>query len=106
MRLWRILVAVGEVQSTSDPDTQNSIYGIGLLSCPADTSAVICVTIFKRKYATLAIAKAEEPTEVIWQSSRISVIEVCCQSLSNRFDDGFEDICYTSVFTVVKYLNI
>lgn len=27
----RILVATGEIQSMSDPDTQNSIYGIGSL---------------------------------------------------------------------------
>ena len=49
----RILIFNGEIQSTSDADTQNSIYGVGsLLNClPEDSTPIICITIFKRKYA-------------------------------------------------------
>ena len=44
------ILAVGEVQNTSYPDTQNSI---------ANTSAIMCIMIFKRK-CHLSYCQAEE----------------------------------------------
>ena len=55
-----ILVATGEIQSTNRPDEQNSIYGIGTLlnsfECGADTP-IVCITLFKKKSATLSVAR-------------------------------------------------
>ena len=57
----RILISTGEIQSTSDPDAQNSIYGVGLLlnHSPEDSTPIICITIFERKYALLALARLD-----------------------------------------------
>ena len=56
-----ILVATGEVQSTNRPDVQNSIYGVGSLLTNLElchkTGAIVCVTLFKKKNATLSIAR-------------------------------------------------
>ena len=40
-------------------DTQNSIYGVGsLLKCDEDDNRpIVCITLFKRKYATLSVAR-------------------------------------------------
>ena len=53
------LILTGEIQSTGDPDTQNSIYGMeSLLKCDEDDNRpIVCITLFKRKYATLSVAR-------------------------------------------------
>ena len=56
----RIPICTGEVQSTSDLDMQNSIYAVDSLlkhCAPEDNSPIIYLTVFKRKYCTLAIAR-------------------------------------------------
>ena len=56
----RILIGTGEIQSMSDLDTQNSIYAVGSLlnHMPAGHNApIICITVFKRKFCTLALAR-------------------------------------------------
>ena len=57
----RILILTGEIQSTRDADTQNSIYGVGSLlnRLSEDSTPIICITIFKRKYASLALARLD-----------------------------------------------
>ena len=63
----RVIVATGEVQSTNQADVQNSIYGIGkLLETCCTGRPIICITLFKNKWACLSVARwckrAPEPT--------------------------------------------
>lgn len=61
----RVLVATGEIQSTSRPDIQNSIYGIGSLlnnlEFGDEAGPILCITMFKKKSATLSVAKRAPP---------------------------------------------
>ena len=53
----QIVISTGEIQSTSDPDMQNSIYAVGSFLTqrkPQDTKPIICVNLFKDKWASLA----------------------------------------------------
>ena len=71
----RILISTGEIQSTGDPDTQNSIYGVGSLlkRDEDDNRPIVCITLFKRKYATLSVARLErvegQPGDVVGKVS-------------------------------------
>ena len=51
----RVLVAIGEAQSMNRPDVQNAIYSIGKRL--SNKGPLLCVTLFKRKVATLSIAR-------------------------------------------------
>ena len=52
----RILVLMGEVQSTRDPATQNAIYAVGNLAA-TPLKQLLVLTIMKKKMATTAIAQ-------------------------------------------------
>ena len=62
----RILVATGEIQPTNRPDVQNSIYGVGSLLNNIEFGTVagpiVCITLFKKKSATLSIARLRSTT--------------------------------------------
>jgi hypothetical protein len=86
----QIVVCTGEIQSTSDPDTQNSIYAVGLLSklCSQRIKPILCINLFKEKWASLAIARLSQqaggpPNSV----GKVSLKYVCSPSpidLKNR----------------------
>ena len=57
----QILVATGEVQSTSLAHVQNLIYGVGKLLQDRPNRPILCITIMKSKHASLAMARYEEP---------------------------------------------
>lgn len=61
----QILVASGEVQSTRQPQVQNGIYAVGHLlnNLHLDVQKVICITIFKNKSLSLAVARLQPPEE-------------------------------------------
>ena len=66
----RIIICTGEVQSTSDPDTQNSIYAIGTMlpdRSDEDTTPVLCIMLFKGKYCTLALARLNRYPKLLGQ---------------------------------------
>ena len=53
----QILISKGKIQSTSDPDTQNSIYAVGSFlthRTHRDTKPIIYVNLFKEKWFTIA----------------------------------------------------
>ena len=52
----RILVLMGELQSTGDPATQNAIYAVGNLAA-TPRKQLLVLTIMKKKMATTAIAQ-------------------------------------------------
>ena len=58
----QILISTGEIQSTSDPDMQNSTYAVGSFltrRTRQDTKPIICVNLFKEKWCSLAIARMD-----------------------------------------------
>ena len=54
-------MATGKIQSTNRPDVQNSICGVGSLLTNFEfgtvTGPIVCITLFKKKSATLSIAR-------------------------------------------------
>ena len=54
----RIIVGMGEIQSTRNPAVQNSIYGVGSL-LQSSGKPIICVTLCKNKSAQLTIARLQ-----------------------------------------------
>ena len=59
----RMLVATGEIQSTQNPDVQNSIYAVGCLLKNLDPSRpILCLIIYKNKCAQLAVARLSPGT--------------------------------------------
>ena len=56
MEVGRILVAMGEIQSTQNPAVQNSIYRVGSL-LESGAKPVLCITMFKNKSIQLSIAQ-------------------------------------------------
>jgi hypothetical protein len=82
----QILVCTGEIQSTSDPDTQNSIYAVGLLLklCSQQNRPILCINLFKEKWANLAIARLTQqaggpPNSV----GKVSLKYICSSSPIN-----------------------
>lgn len=55
----RILVVMGEVQLTKEPSIQNAIYAVGNLP-KTSGKALLVLTLYKSKTATLAIARMRE----------------------------------------------
>ena len=56
----RILVATGEIQSTSNSAVQNAIYAVGSLLRNYEAKPMLCITILKDKVAQLAVARLQE----------------------------------------------
>ena len=54
----RIIVGMGEIQSTRNPAVQNSIYGVGSL-LESSGRPILCITVFKNKSVQLIIARLQ-----------------------------------------------